>query len=273
MSLNSQTQMKWSSHYGLRTDIKPLSKQTLVYPLDGSSPKIQIKQEKEEAYEQFHIDKYGMYRSDITPLTIGKIKQEQSRFTQPQGMIEGFSLSSGDGFVGCFKDTKVRAMEMGSKNTRDEITIDSCRQLAKERGKNVFGMQYPQGKDGDPSTGVCFIGDAGFDKYGSVPCSDRKDEKGRVMGDGWINAVYQTEPSDFNFTDKYVQIKKGMKVEGDGEISGGLLVKGSLKVDGKIADVPRIISGTIRGEDADNQIILQGDDFTIKSKYGGIGEE
>jgi hypothetical protein len=59
----------WSSHYGLITNIKPLSIKNLSQTLNGSS----------ERQQQFH----SVY-SVIAPLTVNKIKRETKQYTKPK---------------------------------------------------------------------------------------------------------------------------------------------------------------------------------------------
>lgn len=87
-------------------------------------------------------------------------------------------------YMGCFKDTSVRALPIMT----GPITFEKCRDVAKAAGSKYFGLQWPEGsKNG---TAQCFYGNGYYDKYGSSTACVLSDGSGRKIGGVWANSVY-----------------------------------------------------------------------------------
>lgn len=87
-------------------------------------------------------------------------------------------------YMGCFKDTSVRALPIMTGPT----TFEKCRDIARDAGSRYFGLQWPEGSKS--GTAQCFYGIGYYDKYGRSTACVKKDSSGNLLGGVWANSIY-----------------------------------------------------------------------------------
>jgi len=94
-------------------------------------------------------------------------------------------------YLGCYLDKPSRALNKQYGN----LTYKECEAKAIETNSNYFALQ-----DGGAygwEKAQCFVGNSGFDKYGSnTNCKNLK--TGGISGGSWGNAVYKTKKKNIN---------------------------------------------------------------------------
>ena len=102
-------------------------------------------------------------------------------------------------FWGCYQDAAstgaARSIPtlIGDGNT----TIDDCRASANQSANSIYAIQYAVNNNGDG--GTCFVNSSNPTNFldsvnAGVATNCTKDSAGRVIGQGWSNAVYGTQP-------------------------------------------------------------------------------
>lgn len=118
----------------------------------------------------------------------------QSVFSTPASTSPG-----SDSFWGCYTDL---AYTGAPRSVPDfvqggDTTIDGCRGLANQSANSIYAVQYAINNNGD--NGQCFINNSNptdfLSSFNAGPATNcTKDSSGRIIGQGWSNAVYGTQP-------------------------------------------------------------------------------
>lgn len=90
-------------------------------------------------------------------------------------------------YVGCFADTGNKALKT---QVPGYLTVQQCYAAAKNAGAAYFALQQPA-VDGS-GTAQCYIGQSGYDRYGSSQQCSRTDGGGNMVGAQHANSVYST---------------------------------------------------------------------------------
>lgn len=99
----------------------------------------------------------------------------------------GDKISAG-GYIGCYKDTSIRAMTNTSNN--QYLNLDQCRDLAVKNKMKYYGAQDAHGGDNGWCVGSNDLASA--QKYG-LANNCTKNSKGNLMGGPWSNAIYSAD--------------------------------------------------------------------------------
>ena len=118
----------------------------------------------------------------------------QSVFSTPASTSPG-----SDSFWGCYTDL---AYTGAARSVPDfvqggDTNLNDCRGLANQSGNSIYAVQYAINNNGD--NGQCFINNSNPTDFLSsfnagVAYNCTKDSSGRIIGQGWSNAVYGTQP-------------------------------------------------------------------------------
>jgi len=98
-------------------------------------------------------------------------------------------------YVGCFRDTSNRSMNMLNNGSRT-FTVEDCKKQALQNNSAYYATQWYNGNNNSQ----CSLSNdlSSIKQYGTMSnCT--KDSNGNMVGSAWSNAVYTTQPDGQNY--------------------------------------------------------------------------